>query len=151
MMNNTVNRYSMSSNRTKCFGYDEFHIQNQNCNAMPTVYCHDCKLAFCQSCEDEFHFGKRPQNHKRSYTNASGLGLNPCIFEAHQRRQCKDLGVANCDVCVFTDFVCLHCIRIHHQHLGDNSGHIIHQISTENLFPLSGNQSFFIFKDQRCS
>ena len=132
---------SMTSSRTKCFGYDEFHIQRQVCNAAPTVFCHSCQLAFCQSCEDEFHFGKRPENHKRTYANPNGLVLKPCVFESHQRRQCKELGVANCDICAFSQYACLPCIQTHHLGLRGHTD-MIHQVSVNQLFPLPGISSF---------
>lgn len=133
--------------RTKCFGHDEFHIQKQPCSIMPSVYCYDCKQAFCDTCNDEFHYRKRPDLHRRSYATAKNLGLRPCIFKDH-RKQCKEFGTMNCEQCGFEDWVCVFCIRTHHWGIPDSMGHAFHQIPIETMYP---SKSTFSFHNQNRS
>ena len=127
--------------RTRCFGFSDLHIQKQVCSMSPTVFCQDCKLAFCTTCDQEFHFGKRPEMHRRVYA-PNGIHLKPCIFKDH-RRQCPELGVANCETCGFTSNACLECMRRHHWGLLDTMGHVIVQESTETLYPSTSKSFIF--------
>lgn len=132
--------FTTMPSRTRCFGFSDLHIQKQACTMAPTVFCHDCKLAFCSSCDQEFHFGKRPEKHRRSYA-VNSFHLQPCIFREHRRR-CPELGVANCETCAFTSYACLDCMRMHHWGMSDNMGHVIIQIPTESMYPSSSIYCF---------